>query len=283
MLQRHVKSNVLGGAYVFPGGKLDAADAQLDAATHLDAPGWQLQAALAEAQTASPTSDTAAGTEATQTPLQRSVALFVAALRETFEECGVLLAQDVQPAQLQAALQQRANGIGFNQMLQTLQLRLQCTALHPWSRWITPHTQVAGLARHRFDTRFFVAAMPDGQHARHDMHETTASIWLTPRQALQQYWDHQIDLVPPQIMTLSHLARFATVASVLAQAHGTPPPRILPEAIQNDQEFGLCYPGDPNHSVTTRAMPGPTRLYLRNQRFEPSDGLNMLLAPAVIP
>jgi len=273
MLQRHVNSNVLGGAYVFPGGKLDAADAQLEAPAHLDAPAEQLQSALAEEHDAIDASDPSA------TPLKRSTALFVAALRETFEECGVLMVENARPDQLQAALQQRANGIGFNPMLHALQLRLQCTALHPWSRWITPRTSAASIPRQRFDTRFFVAAMPAGQHASHDMHETTASVWLTPHQALLRYWDQHIDLVPPQIMTLSHLARFTDVASVLAYAHSTPPPLILPEAIQADGELCLCYPGDPRHSVRARAMPGPTRLYLRNKRFEPMDGIDGLLSP----
>ena len=263
MLQRHVNSSVLGGAYVFPGGKLDAADAQLDAAQHLDLSLAHMHATLAEPDTApSP-----------------GAALYVAALRETFEECGVLFAHDATQQTVQAAAQRLANGEAFNSMLSALGLRLLCSAMHPWSRWITPQTSAAAVNPRRFDTRFFVAAMPAGQTARHDTHETTDSTWLNPQQALHQYWERQIELAPPQIMLLAQLARFASVAAVIDSARSNTPRLILPEALHHNGEFALCYPGDVAHSVAQAAMPGPTRFYFRNQRFEPEDGLNALLKP----
>jgi 8-oxo-dGTP pyrophosphatase MutT (NUDIX family) len=256
MLKRHGLSDVLGGAYVFPGGKLDASDSQLDPVVHLDQSPAQLHAALGEPETGI---DTAAG-------------LYVAALREAFEESRVLFTNDTQAAH--SALLQDPH-LPFNQLLSQLSIRLQTLGVVPWSRWITP--RMPSITNKRFDTRFFVAAVPAGQQARHDEHEATESVWLQPRQALTQYWNGDIELAPPQIMSLAHLARHATVASVLKAARARLPPLILPESF--DDEAGirvLCYPGDPAHSVAARALPGATRLRFQNQRFEPEKGFEAL-------
>ena len=260
LMKRHGLSDVLGGAYVFPGGKVDAADADLDMATHGDQPMQTLHAGLGEADI----SETTAG------------ALYVAALREAFEECGVLFAQgsSAQPATQAAALLRQ--GHSFNAVLAQMALRLQTRSLLPWSRWITP-TQPSVMNK-RFDTRFFVAAVPNGQVARHDDFETTESIWLSPREALQQYWAGQIELAPPQIMSLAHLARHSAVDSVLAAARARRPPVIQPESFNDDSGRVICYPGDARHSVRELALPGPTRLHYRNKRFEPAAGFEALFS-----
>ena len=128
----------------------------------------------------------------------------------------------------------------------------------------------------RFDTRFFVAALPGGQSAAHDNVETTESVWLRPRAALQEYGEGTIALAPPQIMTLAHLARFSSVAEVLQAARSAAPALVFPEAFDEDGVRVLCYPGDARHSISQRAMPGPTRLVYRQQRFEPEGGLGAL-------
>lgn len=260
LMKRHGLSDVLGGAYVFPGGKVDAADADLDMAAHLDQPLQTLHTGLAEADI----NETTAG------------ALYVAALREAFEECGVLFAQGhaAQPATQAAALLR--GGLGFNAVLTQMALRLQTRSILPWSRWITP-TQPSVMNK-RFDTRFFVAAVPSDQVARHDNFETTESIWLSPREALQQYWAGQIELAPPQIMSLAHLARHSAVGSVLAAARAQRPPVIQPEAFNDDCGRVICYPGDERHSVREAALPGPTRLFYRNKRFEPAAGFEALFS-----
>lgn len=266
LMKRHTLSDVLGGAYVFPGGKLDAADAELDMAMHLDQPLQGLHASLDEADI---NERTAGG-------------LYVAALREAFEESGVLFALGDsalarEPAYwcAEAAALLRA-GLGFNAVLAQLALRLQTVNLVPWSRWITPTTP--SVMNKRFDTRFFVAAVPEGQVACHDNFETTESIWLRPRTALEQYWAGQIEMAPPQIMSLAHLSRYADVRSVLAAASARRPPVIQPEAFELDGERVICYPGDAGHSVRQLALPGPTRLHYRNKRFEPLDGFEALFS-----
>jgi 8-oxo-dGTP pyrophosphatase MutT (NUDIX family) len=258
LLKRHGLSDVLGGAYVFPGGKVDLADAQLDLEAHLDAPADALHAALNESALSQ----------------EEAAVVYVAALREVFEETGVLYAQGARAAQAEMAAALLREGRGFDEVLAMMRLRLEATRLQPWTRWITP--AVGGVMRKRFDTRFFLAPVPEGQVARHDNHEAIESAWLAPRAALEQYRDGHIELAPPQIMSLAQLSRHATVQGALDEARQRPPPVILPEAFEHEGGRVLCYPGDERHSLRERAMPGPTRLHHRNHRFEPDDGFEAL-------
>jgi 8-oxo-dGTP pyrophosphatase MutT (NUDIX family) len=257
MLRRHGQSDVLGGAYVFPGGKIDAEDREL--ITQLDQPVAALHAALGE--------------PATDAGLAASC--YVAALREAFEESGVLFAHGASADQVVQATALLRAGHGFAEVLRQLDLRLDTHSVLPWSRWITP--KMASVSSKRFDTRFFVAAFPAAQTARHDDVEATESAWLAPRAALEQYRDGHIDLAPPQIMSLAHLARHASVASVLAEARAKVPALVEPEPYDDEQGTRvLCYPGDPRHSVRERALPGPTRLRYAGRRFVPEDGFEAL-------
>jgi len=263
LLKRHAASSVLGGAFVFPGGKLDAADAHPDLLLRLDRTPAQLHAQLGEADL----------------PEGKAASLFVAALREAFEESSMLLAHAAagqSPANtLAAARQHLSQGLAFHAVLTQLNLTLHTEALVPWSRWITP--RVPSVTNKRFDTRFFLAQAPADQVAAHDNHETTESIWLAPREALTRYWAGHIELAPPQIMSLSHLHRFGNAASALAAAQRQKPPTIQPEPFDQEGMRVICYPGDERHSLRDRVLPGPTRLHFRNRRFEPAGGLDELL------
>ena len=261
LLRRHAQASNMAGVYVFPGGKLDEADCTLGSGGLLDQPTATLHTRLDEPGT---DAATASG-------------LHVAALREALEECGLLLAEPTPPGRALDALRARAmlrDGMPFADMLTALQLRLQTRQLAPWSRWITPLSPT--VSSRRFDTRFFVALAPAGQTALHDNEETTESVWVAPRAALEQYRDGRIDLAPPQIMSLAHLARHASASSVLQAAQGQRPPTILPEAFEQDGLRTICYPGDPLHSVPEPALPGPTRLRYQARRFAPEDGFESL-------
>ncbi len=258
LLKRHGLSDVLGGAFVFPGGKVDAADARLDMATHLDQPLGDLHTALNE-----PDIDA-----------QTAASLYVAAVREVFEESGILFAHGAAHEHAERATAMLREGRAFDEVLAHMQLRLHTRSLAPWSRWITP--VMPSVMNKRFDTRFFVAAVPAGQVAAHDNHEATESAWLKPRAALEQHRDGQIELAPPQIMTLAHLSRFGTVQQAMADARGRTPPVIQPEPFEVDGSRVICYPGDERHSVKARAMPGPTRLRYRGKLFEPVEGFESL-------
>ncbi|MBC7548074.1 MAG: NUDIX domain-containing protein [Polaromonas sp.] len=259
LLKRHSLSDVLGGVFVFPGGKVDPLDAELDKAAFLDQSPADLHSALNEPDISHAT---AAG-------------LYVAAVREVFEESGVLFAGGATLAHAMRATALASKGLAFDAVLSRLQLRLQTRSLTPWSRWITP--TLPSVTNKRFDTRFFVAAVPPGQIAKHDNFEATDSCWLAPRNALEQYRDGNIMLAPPQIMTLAHLARYSTVQQALFEARSRRPPAIRPEPLELDGYRVLCYPGDERHSVKERAMPGPTRLWFRGGKFEPPEGFEALL------
>lgn len=224
LMRRHDASAVLGGAFVFPGGKVDAADAAV-----------ALPVANADAMIARLAEPALNASQA--------AALYAAAARETLEEASVSLAVD---------------------------------ALHPWSRWITPRTPA--MMRKRFDTRFFIAVLPDGQSVRHDEHETVEAAWLEPRAALERYWEGQIQLAPPQIMSLAHLARHGDPGEAIEAALARPPCLIEPESFVHDGGRVLCYPGDDRHSLRERQLPGPSRLYWRNSRFEPDGGFDGFFA-----
>lgn len=249
MVRRHERSNVLGGAWVFPGGKVDAADAALGA--HLDLPGPALQARLGEDDL-----DAAA-----------AAALHVAAAREVFEECGVLFAH----GEAAALALQAGRDSDFGALLQTHALQLAAGALLPWSRWITP-VQGLFIQNRRFDTRFFVAALPAGQVALHDAHEAVESGWFTPRAALAQYWEGRIVLIPPQLMSLAHLAGYADADALLASAATRRPHCVQPRIFEAEGGRAMAYPGDPQHPQPERVMPGPLRLLQRGPRMEPPGG-----------
>jgi 8-oxo-dGTP pyrophosphatase MutT (NUDIX family) len=258
LIKRSGLSDVLGGAYVFPGGKLDAADAIDDMPNRLDQSPQALHAALNEPS------------------LQHhnAAALYVAALREAFEESGVLFAEGASLAVTAQAAKLLKDGHSFPTILAQLDLRLQTQHVQPWSRWITP--KLASVSTKRFDTRFFLAAVPNHQTAAHDNYEATESVWLSPRAALEEYWSGGIALAPPQIMSLAHLSHHHSVASALAEARSKPPAVIEPEPFDYEGLRTITYPGDPQHSVSQRALPGPTRLRYSNKRFEPINGFEAL-------
>ncbi len=266
LLRRHQASSVLGGAYVFPGGKLDLSDQSPTVLSRLSQDPPTLHQRLAEPDLSA----------------ERAAGLFVAAIREAFEECGILLGQAMAPQvntnasmNLRALQNALAGGQNWSEAFQSLSLRLATDALVPWTRWITPRQ--ASVTHKRFDTRFFMARVPEGQTAAHDNHETTEALWITPREALIRYWDHDIELAPPQIMGLVQLAKHADSNSALSEAQSRQPPVVEPEPFDQDGIRTICYPGDPRHSVRQAAFPGPTRLMFRNKRFEPEMGLSGLL------
>lgn len=255
LLKRHDDSSVMGGMYVFPGGKLEREDSEDETLRHLDVAPGDLHAALGEPDLEAAT---AAG-------------FFVAACRETFEESGVLFA-DASAAHAAAATALSREGFGFSELLERLDLKLAVSRITPWSRWVTP--RIPSFMNRRFDVRFFAAAVPPDQVATHDNRETTQSIWLSPRAALEQYWAGDISIAPPQLMSLVELARHRKADDVLASVRHCWPRVVQPEPFEIDGARAVAYPGDERHPLRDRVMPGPSRLVFRNKRFEPLGGFD---------
>lgn len=260
LLRRHDASDVLGGMYVFPGGKLDREDSEPATLEHMDMPVAALHESLGE-----PDLDpaTAAG-------------FFIAACRETFEEAGVLFARGADAAKAREAAALLKDGVSFAEVLKRLRLVLSASRVTPWARWVTPRTP--SLMNKRFDVRFFAAVVPRDQVAAHDNYEATESVWLTPRAALTQYWEGRIGMAPPQVMSLVELARHETAAQVVDPTRRVWPRVVHPASFEQDATRVVAYPGDERHELRERVMPGPTRLVYRNKRFEPPGGFEELFA-----
>jgi len=259
LLRRHRQSSVLGGVWVFPGGKVDAVDGAPATLALLDRAPGQITPALGEPDL---------------TP-EAAVSIFVAAAREAFEEAGILFARTSNGALQPVSAGERAEI--FVPLLARRALRLDTQSLAPWSRWITPR-QPSVMDR-RFDTRFLMAVLPPGQDARADDYEITETRWLAPREALRLYAQGEIDLAPPQIMSLLHLSLYPNATVALADARAYSPYLVQPHPFDENGERTICYPGDPAHPQRQRVLPEalPTRLTWHDHRFVPPQGIETWL------
>ncbi len=190
MVRRPLKA-AFGAAYVFPGGVVDASDRL--ARAHCRG----LDAAAADRRL-----------EVDRDGLD----YYVAAIRELFEETGVLLASGDASADVLAECRRQINAetLGWSEFLAARNVMLNVDALAYFSHWITPTARAK-----RFTTRFFVAALPDGQVAEHDPGELTDSRWTTVDAALEAGARGEIELRLPTRKTLESLRPHASVAALL--------------------------------------------------------------------
>lgn len=178
-----------GGMAVFPGGRVDPTDADLPFTAGADSLAARLECEPEQAR-----------------------ALLGAAVRETFEETGVLLT--VPSADLSRARSDvEAGRMSFADLLRANSLSVDADALHPWARWITP----AGEVR-RYDARFFVGALPPGVEAQDVTTESASARWFGVGDAFERAQRGELGMLPPTITTMASLVAFATVADVLAAA-----------------------------------------------------------------
>jgi 8-oxo-dGTP pyrophosphatase MutT (NUDIX family) len=219
MLERHLNSDFAGGAYVFPGGTVDPRDTDPEAQRFLDA------------------------------SEEIEPAFFLCAIRETFEEAGVLLARrDEQPVRLTDDVARfaayRRELAGRSGSLATFaereRLRFSGDVMHYFSRWVTPE-----FSPKRYDARFFVATMPEGQDPLHDDVETTASTWIRPADAIAQSREGLFSIIFPTRKTLEELGRFERAADVISSTAGKQIDPILPTVVISDGQARVVLPGDP--------------------------------------
>ena len=206
LMRRSTKSSFMGGNFVFPGGKVDGGDG--------DAAFWGRHGDLPREAVAERLHD--ASKELTL------LAYAVAAIRETWEEAGVLLAalpngdSSKDSTGFLERLQSRREGRGLDPdwlrtHLVAKAVDLAFSSLWPWSHWIAPEAM-----KQRFDTRFFIARMPDGQTCRPDPRETPEGRWMAPREALEANARGDLSLSPPTLVTLHHLLPYGRVGALEA-------------------------------------------------------------------
>lgn len=209
LVHRHRKSSFVPGYHVFPGGILDPEDYEPGIERFIRGIDRE-QAQRIIPDMSSP---------------EKALGAWVAAIRETFEEVGVLIARkkDGAPVTIRTPEEQQrfANyrrtlhrgEIKFSQMLEAEGILLAGDCPRYFSHWLTPEPLPL-----RYDVRFFVMEVPSQQSVAHDGVELTDHVWLRPSVALGEYEAGKIDMVLPQIMTLVELSRFPTVAQAVASA-----------------------------------------------------------------
>ncbi|MCS6857073.1 MAG: hypothetical protein NZM37_05130 [Sandaracinaceae bacterium] len=241
LVERPKTASFMPGAHVFPGGAVEEADQAPELAEHLDGPpDEELLKALGPS-------------ECSDASFAR--AIYVAALRELFEESGIFLGR--RPSK---ALPQEG---GFFTLLKRAGWRPDLKRLLPLARWITPAVE-----RRRYDARFFLALI-DEEEAKDlcPSEESQGALWLSPARACALYRAGAITLPPPTLRTLEHLARFESAEAAIEATRLHPPPLVCPLFHQSPAGPILALPGDPLHPESKPAFPGPTRLVLKDGRW----------------
>lgn len=218
MITRNAKTAFAGGALVFPGGSVDEADHELAG----DIAGAHPHLTVGE------------------------LTLRIAAIRETFEESGVLLARSgdgapVEPGRVAAfaAACRSEDGQSFRTVFDDGDLLPAVDSLVPFARWITPPIRPK-----RFDTHFFIAAAPAGQSLAHDGAEAVDSVWIEPRAAIDGAAGGRFKLVFATRMNLDRIGTAASVERAMAQARATPVVPIMPEYVETPEGTVIRIPAD---------------------------------------
>lgn len=243
LMRRHRKQSFMGGAYVFPGGALDAADCDADLTQHMK--GISLEDAVNQLNES-------------DTPQEKVLGLYFTAVRETFEEAGVLLA-DIEDDAINGNFTDHFNG--YREQIHDGKLSLKEFAarenilyamdlLIPYSRWITPEVESK-----RFDTRFFLAKKPKNQNPEHDRIELVDSLWITPEEALEKNARKEIMLMPPTLKTIEELSSYSSIDELFDFVSASKVEPILPQAFQAETGFGVMLPHDPEYVIEAYKQP----------------------------
>lgn len=228
MVVRHRQVDFASGAMVFPGGKLAPGD-------------WNVR-------------QHCRGADAQD---DRQLALRVGAIREAFEESGVLLASRVGQDALLSAEEVEALGdryrrgldkgqIGIGEMLEKEGLELVCDGLTAFAHWITP-----AFMPKRFDTMFFLAEAPAGQLAGHDDHEVVDSEWVRPAEVLRRVEAGEVTMVPATSINVDKLGQSRTVADALGAARQSRIVAVEPQLVSKDKDsVTLSIPSDAGYAQT---------------------------------
>ena len=255
MVRRHEATAFMGGAHVFPGGRVEPADHAADESWCDGLPHAHRQLSTM--------------------PPAEAAAYHVAAARELFEEAGVLLARNADADRFVSLADAEAHArftryrtdvhggaASFRAIVDGEGLRLALDALVTFAHWVTPPIDTR-----QFDTRFFLARVPPEQVPAHDETETTHSSWMTPAGAIRAAEAGHIVLPPPTWTTLRELEPFRSVDEALEWARQRHVVRRQPQLVERDGRRMLLLPGDPLHPDRAEDAPVETRFVFVDRRW----------------
>lgn len=228
LMRRNRNAGFVPGAYVFPGGRVDGTDATPEALGRLDG----LTVEGAEIRLALPGAEPPA------------IGYYLAALREAFEETGILIARRPDGTTPPTAASSpdvdavrddvMEDRIGFGEALDRLGCRLDGRSVEYLAHWITPLVEPR-----RYDTRFFAARVTGDTQPIVDPREMTDALWISPRLALERYADGRLPMVFPTIKTLEQLTSYPDADTALAEIGAAPVRTILPSLVITPTGVGL--------------------------------------------
>lgn len=230
LLRRHRRSGFAAGAWVFPGGVVDGGDADLALVERMDGPTpmqWAERLGLSDPAEA--------------------VSFVTAAVREAFEETGIMLARLAEDAtnpggreELEIARRALlAEVVDLRQIIVTRSLRISGGDLLYLAHWITPEPEPR-----RYDTRFFLARVgADAVCTPHEA-EMAESVWLTARGAVHFFENGSLKMLPPTVHTLRRLAGFGSVDEIFAELADAPVPAIMPVMRVQDDGVAIVLPDE---------------------------------------
>jgi 8-oxo-dGTP pyrophosphatase MutT (NUDIX family) len=243
LARRHQKQTFMAGAYVFPGGQLEETDNNP-----------QLKNYIKTADVFDP----CRLLQDSSLPGEKALGFFIAAIRETFEEAGILLGgkttgnfvsfhdEKVLKRFNDYRHQLNASQITLAEIAQKEKISFFPDALIPYAHWITPEFE-----KKRFSTRFFLAKLPPNQTPVADAIELTKSLWVTPQEALEMHREQKIILMPPTFKTIEELSAFRDIDELFSAAKTKIIYPILPQLAGNI----LKLPHDPEYSIEDYKRP----------------------------
>lgn len=234
MVKRNRQIDFAAGALVFPGGRVDDDDTAPEVIRRCRGSG--------------------------QLP-EPEIGYYVAAIREAYEECGILLAcnrsdTEILPADRLSKFEHHrralcANKIKFSEILEYEDLFPACDRLTPFAHWVTPE-----IMPQRFDTWFFVTAAPPGQKGRHDGCESVASLWITPKALLAEAATGKFAVMFPTRLNLAKISRFRNMADIRRYCSEHPMVRVQPRLEQRENRLVLCIPAEADYGLTEEEITG---------------------------
>jgi len=232
MVVRHQQIDFASGALVFPGGKVDPGDTEVR--------------------------DYCSGAEGLD---DVDLSLQVAAIREAYEECGILLAKQVDSDGLVSGeklqsldhyrKQLNKGELSLREFLSSEGLLLTCDLLHRFAHWITPE-----MMPKRFDTQFYLAIAPQDHLAIHDGYESVDSVWITPEQAILDAKEGRKTIIFPTRLNVEMLGQSSSVEQAIQAAQQRHIVTVLPWTEQRDDGTYLCIPTEAGYSVSAELMQG---------------------------